>query len=715
MPDLLLEVLSEEIPARMQAGGSEALKEQVTRRLKDARLEFAAEDVKSFATPRRLALIVPGLPVEQPDITVERKGPRVDAPEKAIAGFLKSTGLTLEDCEQRESPKGPVWFAVKQEKGRPTGDLLADLLPEALAAVSWPKSMRWDESGVRWVRPIRSILCLLDDAVVPFRFGTVESGRMTQGHRFLSSGPLAVDVAGNYAPTLEASKVMLSPEARAQKIEDDAEALAKRDSLTLAADDWLVTENAGLVEWPVVLMGSIDELFMNLPPEVLRSAMRKHQRYFGLVDKAARPAPRFVMVADIETEDDCAIVVAGNERVLRARLADARFFWDQDTSRSLEDYLPALKGVVFHADLGNMHEKVKRISDLALTLCSPTFVWGDDLNYPNDANRAGLLCKADLVTEMVGEFPDLQGLMGSLYAKRHERPEVCRAICEHYAPRGPDDPCPTEPASVAVALADKLDTLAGFFAIGERPTGSKDPFALRRAALGVIRLIIENKLRLPLGETLDAALAGYNWLPPGDSALAHAIVGHGTMLPSEPGAQATRDALLAFFADRLRVHLRDKGERHDLVGAVFAVSGEDDLVRLLNRVEALKYFLDMDGANLLTAYRRAANILRIEEKKDGTRYKGEVDPDLFDEDRAEERVLHERIAVARDRADNALRREAFDHAMSFMATLREPVDAFFDNVTVNCEDPALRRNRLLMLSQIRSTLDRVADFSKIEG
>ena len=711
MPDLLLEVLSEEIPARMQAGGAQELEKQVCSRLKDARLAF--EKPEQFATPRRLALIVQDLPLVQPDITVERKGPRVDAPEKAIAGFLKSTGLTLEDCEQRETPKGPVWFAVKQEKGRPTAELLADLLPEALAAVSWPKSMRWDESGVRWVRPIRSILCLLDDAVVPFRFGTVESGRMTSGHRFLSSGPLAVDVVGNYAPTLEASKVMLSPEARAQKIKDDAEALAKRDSLTLAADDWLVTENAGLVEWPVVLMGSIDELFMNLPPEVLRSAMRKHQRYFGLVDKADRPAPRFVMVADIETKDDSAIVVAGNERVLRARLADARFFWDQDTSLELEKRVNALKGVVFHADLGNMHEKVKRISDLALTLCSPTFVWGDDLNYPNDANRAGLLCKADLVTEMVGEFPDLQGLMGSLYAERHERPEVCRAICEHYAPRGPDDPCPTEPASVAVALADKLDTLAGFFAIGERPTGSKDPFALRRDAFGVIRLIIENKLRLPLGETLDAALAGYNWLPPGDSALAHAIVGHGTMLPSEPGAEATRDALLAFFADRLRVHLRDKGERHDLVGAVFAVSGEDDLVRLLSRVDALKFFLDMDGANLLTAYRRAANILRIEEKKDGIRYEGEPDPSLFAE--AEERVLHERIAVARDRADNALRREAFDHAMSFMATLREPVDAFFNHVTVNCEDSDRRRNRLLMLSQIRSTLDRVADFSKIEG
>ena len=697
MPDLLLEVLSEEIPARMQAGGADQLNKQVLSRLEEARLAFDADAVKSYATPRRLALIVPGLPNEQPDIAVERKGPRVDAPEKAIQGFLKSTGLTLDDCERRETPKGPVWFAVKREKGRLTGDLLAELLPQALAAVSWPKSMRWEESGTRWVRPIRSILCLLDDHVVPFRFGTVESGRTTLGHRFLKPGPHIIADAGSYEATLEASKVLLSPEARAQKINDDAEALAKRESLTLAADDWLVTENAGLVEWPVVLMGSVDERFMNLPPEVLRSAMRKHQRYFSVRGSDGKPAPHFIMVSEGATDDSNNVVIAGNERVLRARLADARFFWDQDRRQKLEGYLPALEGVVFHARLGSMAEKAKRISSLAVTLCSSTFTRGFDLNYLNDASRAGLFCKADLVTEMVGEFPDLQGIMGSYYAgAQDEPPAVCEAIAEHYAPQGPGDDCPKAPVSVLVALADKLDTLAGFFAIGERPTGSKDPFALRRAALGVIRLITENELRRPLSDALTAALDGYL-----------------DTLPEEPGPEATRDALLAFIVDRLRVHLRDKGERHDLVGAVFAVSGEDDLVRLLARVEALKFFLGMDGANLLTAYRRAANILRIEEKKDGQRYEGEADDQLFVE--AEERTLHQRIAVARDSADNALRREAFDHAMAFMATLRAPVDAFFDNVTVNCGDPALRRNRLLMLSQIRATLDRVADFSKIEG
>ena len=698
MPDLLLEVLSEEIPARMQAGGADQLNKQVLSRLEEARLAFDADAVKSYATPRRLALIVPGLPAVQPDITVERKGPRVDAPEKAIDGFLKSTGLTLDDCERRETPKGPVWFAVKREKGRPTGDLLADLLPQALAAVSWPKSMRWEESGTRWVRPIRSILCLLDDAVVPFRFGPVESGRTTLGHRFLSSGPLTVADAGNYATTLAASKVMLSPEARAQKINDDAEALAKREGLTLAADDWLVTENAGLVEWPVVLMGSVDEQFMNLPPEVLRSAMRKHQRYFGLVDKANRPAPHFVMVADIETEDDCAIVVAGNERVLRARLADARFFWDQDRRQKLKDRVEALDGVVFHARLGSMAEKAKRISELARLLSRE--VPGA---LAERAARAGLLCKADLVTEMVGEFPDLQGIMGRYYAQEDGEPEaVYEAIGEHYRLY------PSTPVSVAVALADKLDTLAGFFAIDERPTGSKDPFALRRAALGVIRLI--TTWRFETDHTIDRVHLSLT------TALTLALAGYGDTLPKEPGAEATRAALLTFFADRVKVHLLEQGVRHDFVNAVFGVSGEDDLVRLDYRVVALKYFLDSDdGANLLIAYRRAANILRIEEKKDGTRYKGEIDPDLLEQGEAEERALHERIGKANERAEDALEQEDFGEAMTAMASLRAPVDAFFDNVTVNCDDPELRRNRLLMLSQIRATLDRVADFSKIEG
>ena len=701
MPDLLLEVLSEEIPARMQAGGAEQLKTQVLSRLEDARLAFDAEDVKSYATPRRLALIVPGLPDEQPDITVERKGPRVDAPEKAIQGFLKSTGLTLDDCEQRETPKGPVWFAVKKEKGRPTGDLLADLLPEALAAVSWPKSMRWEESGTRWVRPIRSILCLLDDEVVPFRFGPVESGRTTLGHRFLKLGPLTIEHVDDYATTLEAAKVMPDPEKRRQKIVSQIETRITGTNLNVALDDLpvaefdLVTENTGLVEWPTVLMGSIDPDFMDLPPEVLRSAMGKHQRYFGVRDHDGL-APHFVMVANTETNDDCAAIVAGNERVLRARLADARFFWDQDRRQKLEDFLPALEGVVFHARLGSMADKARRVATLAHSLSD--FVPGA---LAERAKQAGLLCKADLVTEMVGEFPDLQGIMGRYYAREDGEPEaVYEAIGEHYRLY------PSTPVSVAVALADKLDTLAGFFAIDERPTGSKDPFALRRAALGAIRIITAqrfkkddaiDRVRLSLASALTLALAGYS-----------------DELPKEPGPEATRDALLAFFADRVKVHLREQGVPHDLVTAVFGVSGEDDLVRLEYRVDALDLFLKSDdGANLLTAYRRAANILRIEEKKDSQRYASKPNPALFAE--AEERILYERIHKANSLAEHAISREAFRHAMTIMSTLREPVDAFFDNVTVNCDDPEKRRNRLLMLSQIRATLDRVADFSKIEG
>ena len=696
MPELLLEVLSEEIPARMQAGGADELKKQVLKRLEEARLAFDADDVKSFATPRRLALIVPGLPAVQPDITVERKGPRADAPEKAIQGFLKSTGLTLDDCEQRETPKGPVWFAVTQQQGRPTADLLAELLPQALAAVSWPKSMRWDESGVRWVRPIRSILCLLDDAVMPFRFGKTESGRTTLGHRFLSSGALSIADTQDYEPILEGAKVMLDPARRERKIREDVTARLDREGLSVVQDEGLVEENAGLVEWPVVLMGRFEKRFMDLPEEVRRSAMRTHQRYFAVTGGVIRPPPRFVMVADTETDDSGEAVLAGNERVLRARLADARFFWDQDRRVPLADRVPRLSGVVFHARLGSMCQKAERIGKLARSLCSAIPGAG-----PDNAECAGILCKADLVTEMVGEFPELQGLMGSFYAElqdKPESPEVCRAIAMHYAPQRRDDLIPSEPVSIAVALADKLDTLAGFFAIDERPTGSKDPFALRRAALGVIRLTIENELRISLGDALSKALDGY-----------------GGLLPAEPGPEATHDALLEFFADRLKVALRDKGVRHDLISAVFAVEGgEDDLVRLLARVDALASFLDSEGStDLLTAYRRAANILRIEEKNDGRCYEGEPDSRLFVE--KEEYALNDQIFEANQLAELMLSKEAFHHTVSIMAPLREPVDAFFDNVTVNCEDPALRRNRLLMLSQIRSTLDRVADFSKIEG
>ena len=694
MPDLLLEVLSEEIPARMQAGGAEALANSILSRLQDAQLAESSKEAEYFYTPRRLVVRVRNLQRREPDITLERKGPRVDAPQKAIDGFCKSAGVTREKCEERETPKGLFLFAIIQKKGRFTSDQLADMLPEALAAVSWPKSMRWEESGTRWVRPIRSILCLLGGDVVPFRFGPVESGRTTLGHRFLSSGPLTIEHAGQYAATLELAKVMLDPEQRIQKIEADAQALAESAGFSLAVDTWLKEENAGLAEWPVVRMGTIDETFMDLPAPILRSAMRTHQRYFGcsLLETGSPPAPRFIMVSNAETADGGEAIVAGNERVLRARLADARFFWDQDRRQRLADRVPQLEGVVFHARLGSMADKARRIERLARTLCR--YIGGAD---PDEAARAGLLCKADLVTEMVGEFPDLQGTMGGYYARADGEAEaVCVAIAAHYAPQGPGDSCPKVPLSVAVALADKLDTLAGFFAIDERPTGSKDPFALRRAANGAISLIILNKVRLPLRRVLAEAVAGYGAL----------------LFGAEAGA--ARDSLLDFSIDRLEPHFRYWGVGHDLVNAVLGTRDEDDLVRLLARGIALARFLDTeDGANLLTAYRRAANILRIEEKKDGARYKGQADPKLFDQD--EERTLHELIGEANKRAEDALGHEDFQDAMAAMAALRTPVDAFFDHVTVNCEDAALRRNRLLMLSQIRATLDRVADFSKIEG
>ncbi len=693
----------------MQAGGAEALAANILSQLRDVQLAGASEEAEYFYTPRRLVVRVRNLQRREPDITLERKGPRVDAPQKAIDGFCKSADVTRDECVERETPKGRFLFAVIEKKGRLTNDRLADLLPKAMAAVSWPKSMRWEESSTRWVRPIRSILCLLGGDVVPFRFGAVESGRTTLGHRFLSSGTLTITDVGSYEPTLGSERVMLNPQQRALNIADAAEKLVRSEGLSIEPDESLVIENTGLIEWPVVRMGTIDEEFMGLPPEVLRSAMGKHQRYFGVLDEAGRPAPRFVMVANIETDDDSAAVIAGNERVLRARLADAQFFWDQDRRQKLEDHLPALEGVVFHARLGSTADKAKRIEMLARSLlvairdANPHWIRSADPNRalelnPDQAARAGRLCKADLVTEMVGEFPDLQGIMGSYYARADGEAEaVCNAIQEHYAPQGPSDQCPWEPVSVAVALADKLDTLAGFFAIDERPTGSRDPFALRRAALGVVRLILENGHRLPLSNALSDALAGYE-----------------DRLPPEPGALATKETLLAFLADRLKVALRNRGVRHDLVSAVFSVDGEDDLVRAFNRVVALAGFLELEeGASLLTAYRRAANIIRIEEKKDGQRYEGRADPALFTE--ADERTLYERIAVARADADIALQKESFGVVMAAMATLREPVDAFFDNVTVNCDDPALRRNRLLMLSRIRVTLDMVADFSKIEG
>ena len=687
MPELLLELLSEEIPARMQARAAQDLKRLVCDGLKKTGLAF--DTAEAFVTPRRLALVVDGLPDKQPDVTEERKGPRVDAPEKAVQGFLGSVGLTMDQVEKRETEKGNFYFAVIERKGAATADVLPELFNDVFSGFSWPKSMRWGANAQRWVRPLQGILCVFGGEVVGISFGDQHASNMTLGHRFLAPAPFKVNDFADYKAKLAEAKVVLDPAERRATILAEAEKLARTAKLTLKPDAGLLDENAGLVEWPVVLMGRIDAAFMDLPAEVLTTSMRHHQKYFALLDEDGNLAPRFIFVANTETRDKGKAIVAGNERVLRARLADAKFFWDQDRKRTLESRVPDLAGRIFHARLGSMAGKAERIAGLARGLA------GYAGTEPAPAERAARLCKADLSTAMVGEFPELQGTMGRYYALNDgEKADVADAIAGHYAPVGPNDACPTAPVSVAVALADKIDSLVGFFAIDERPTSSKDPFALRRSALGVIRLIIENGLRLPLAEIFREANRLY-----ADSGLP------GHLEPQE---------LLDFFADRLKVHLREKGVRHDLISAVFAVDGEDDLVRLLARVEALGAFLKSDdGENLLVAYKRAANIVRIEEKRDGKTYANEFKPDLLVAD--EERNLAAYLDDATSGAREALAQEDFTGAMASIARLRRPVDDFFDHVTVNCEEAKLRENRLRLLSRIDATLDHVADFSRIEG
>ena len=691
MAELLLELLSEEIPARMQDRAAADLERLVCERLGKAGLKF--ESARAFATPRRLALVVDGLPTAQPDVTEERKGPRADAPEKAIAGFLKSVGLTRDQVEERETPKGTALFAVIEKRGRPTAEVLAGLLPEALGALGWPKSMRWGDHPDRWVRPVHGLLCLFDGAVVPFGFGPLSTEGTAVGHRFMAPKSFAVTDFDDYREKLCAAYVMLDAAERRAVIEQDAALKAKAEGLAVTPDAALIAENAGLVEWPMVLAGAIDLDYMDLPAEVLTTAMRSHQKYFTLTDANGKMAPRFLMVANAIAGDGGKQIVAGNERVLRARLADAKFFWDTDRKRSLESRVADLDGVTFHAKLGTLGDKAQRIEALAVEIAKHVPGAGADA-----VGAAARLAKADLTTGMVGEFPELQGIMGRYYALADGQPaEVAETIAEHYAPQGPADACPSAPVSVCVALADKVDTLAGFWAIDEKPTGSKDPYALRRAALGAIRLTTENGLRIPYIGVFGTAFGA-----------------HFSALGVDADASLGLE-LLGFFADRLKVHLRESSVRHDLVSAVFALGGEDDLVRLLARVDALGAFVaSEDGEHLLTAYRRAANIVRIEEKRDGVSYDGAaVASELLRE--ADEIAVAERLASVSESTTAALEREEFATAMAAMATLRGPVDAFFDNVTVNCDDADLRRNRLLLLGQIRATLDRVTDFSKIEG
>lgn len=681
----------------MQRRAGEQLKERLAALLAENGFELAKDAVKTFAGPRRLVAVVADLPAAQPDRTVERKGPKVGSPQGAIDGFLKAAGLaSLDQAEQRDSGKGVFYFAVQKQPGRATAAVLAEIVPVLIKAFEWPKSMRWATWGQRWIRPLHAVLCVFGGETVPGRIdlggGAMGFTNETVGHRFLAPQAFAVTSFEDYADKLDKAFVMVDASERKAYIGRIAGQRAGEHGLQLKVDEGLLDEVAGLVEWPVPLIGRIDEEFMSVPPEVLTTSMRVNQKYFACLRLDDTLAPYFVVVANMENEDGGRQVVAGNERVLRARLSDARFFWDQDRKKKLADRIGDLGSILFYQGLGTVADKAERIAKLARWIATKI----PDCDAAA-AERAGRLAKADLTTGMVGEFPELQGVMGRYYARHDGEPEmIAEAIAEHYAPRGPDDRCPTAPVSVAVALADKIDTLVGFFAIDEKPTGSKDPFALRRAALGAIRLIVENKLRLGLLELFERAHAVY---PGFDKSKVDSVA----------------RGLLDFFADRLKVHLRDQGLKHDLVAAVFGVpGGEDDLVRLISRGEALKGFVASDdGANLLVAYRRAANILRIEEKKDGKRYDRLADPKRFA--MAEEGRLHQAILDVGSKADPLLVDEDFSGAMGALAHLRQPVDDFFDKVTVNAIEAELRANRLCLLSQIRVGMDAIADFSKIEG
>lgn len=751
MPDLLLELFSEEIPARMQRRAAEDLKKLVT----DALVErgFLYEGAKAFATPRRLALHIAGLPIKGQDVREERKGPRVGSPDAAIQGFLKGAGLSsIEQAKIESDPKkGEFYVAVIEKPGRSTPDVLAEILPSIVKNFPWPKSMRWgaasrEPGSLRWVRPLHSILCTFgpeteDPEVVRFDVDGIGSGDVTKGHRFLAPDEIRVKRFDDYAPALERAKVVIDTDRRKDMILHDAKDLAFAQGLELVEDEGLLEEVAGLVEWPVVLMGSFDEAFLDIPPEVIRTTIRANQKCFVLHDpNTGKLANKFLLTSNLVASDGGKTIVGGNERVVRARLSDANFFWKTDQQVKLEDRLEKLKAIVFHEKLGTQYERVERIAALAKELAP---IVGAD---PELAERAARLAKADLVTEMVGEFPELQGLMGRYYATlQGEHASVAAAIEEHYKPLGPSDRVPTDPVAVAVALADKIDTLVGFWAIDEKPTGSKDPYALRRAALGVIRLALENNLKLPLISLLakpfardakdvlfeefmqakklveaidDSALAGlvnHPTLPDLESIFRQRQLGNSESLARIMYVRALD--LLSFFADRLKVYLRDQGARHDLIDAVFALEGQDDLLMIVRRVEALGRFLDTeDGKNLLAGYRRAANILRIEEKKDGRAY-DEV-PDLQivnDQGQIEEKALAVVLDGAKREAAAAVEAEDFEGAMRALSRLRQPVDAFFDKVTVNAEDPALRANRLRLLNSIREATRTVADFSRIEG
>lgn len=743
MPDLLLELFSEEIPARMQAQAADALKKLVTDALVERGLLY--EGAKAFVTPRRLALVVHGLPGRQTDQREEKKGPRVGAPEQAVAGFLKAAGLSSLDQAtiQSDPKKGDFYVAVVEKPGRATPEVIAEIVPDIVRKFPWPKSMRWGAGTLRWVRPLHSIVCTFgaegdEPEVVAFEVDGIAASNVTRGHRFMAPQPFTVKRLDDWMAKLEAAKVVADRDRRKDIILNDAKDLALAARLELVEDEGLLEEVAGLVEWPVVLMGSFEARFLDIPDEVIRATIRANQKCFVLKNPATgRLANRFLLVSNLVASDGGTAIVAGNERVIRARLSDAKFFWDTDRVNGLASRLPKFQSITFHEKLGSQAERIERIRRLAVELAPQVGA------APALAEEAALLAKADLLTEVVGEFPELQGLMGRYYAQGENLPPEVAAACEeHYKPQGPTDRVPTAPVSVAVALADKIDTLVGFWAIDEKPTGSKDPYALRRAALGVIRIVLENGIRLRLLSVLPLPFAllsnrdrieqikeKFGTLGGLKAVSSESLVAamreeaqkdigpEATEKLAKERAPQTREIaldLLAFFADRLKVYLRDRGARHDLVDAVFALEGQDDLLLVVRRVEALGRFLDSeDGKTLLAGYRRAVNILRIEEKKDGRAFTGPTNAALLKEP-AEER-LADAIDTVKHRVAAAVQAEDFAAAMLALADLRGPVDAFFDAVTVNDPDPALRENRLKLLDEIRAATRGIADFDRIEG
>ncbi|ATI83234.1 glycine--tRNA ligase subunit beta [Sphingobium yanoikuyae] len=741
MTDFLLELRCEEIPARMQLKASDDLARLFTEELAKAGLKPASID--SFVTPRRLALIARDLPLETAAVSEEFKGPRTSAPAQALEGFLRKTGLTQDQLEDRDG----VWFAVVNKPGRATTDVLAEAVPAVIRAFPWPKSMRWGVASattesLRWVRPLQGIIALLGGEIVPLSIEGIEAGRETVGHRFHSTGTISIDGADDYADKLRAAYVIVSHQERQAIIEAKAGEAAAAKGYSVIEDKGLVAENAGLTEWPVPLLGDFDPEFLEVPPEVIQLTLRINQKYFVLRDATGKLAPAFICTANIEAKDGGVAIVAGNRKVLAARLSDARFFWQQDRKTPLAEQAKKLGRITFHEKLGTVADKVERVAKLAEWLASEGIVPNCD---PALARQAAELCKADLVTEMVGEFPELQGVMGGYYARAEGLPNaVADAIRDHYKPVGQGDDVPTAPVTVAVSLADKLDTLGGFFAINEPPTGSKDPFALRRSALAVLRLLEVNGLRAPLSAILCQGHE-YGWVMSSlfDFARNNRGMGlqaedrnfreefeHGKRIlyyadtvidvsdwirkSSYDDAINFEDdpvpALLDFFADRLKVQQKEAGVRHDLIDAVFALGGEDDLVRLLARVKALQSFVATDdGANLLAGYKRAANILKKEGVEQAEAISLSYEPEKAEAD------LIAALDAAEPQAAQAVAAEEFEGAMAALATLRAPIDAFFETVTVNDADPAKRTTRLALLARVRDAVHNVADFSKITG